>query len=193
MKVIHLFFLSFLLYPTTLVAKDFDYVGAGGCNCHKSETKKWAKSLHAKAFDLLKVKGRKTKRNKAMKKAGLDPKKDYTEDKKCLPCHTTGYKEGGFKSIEKTPEFAGVGCESCHGPGSEYRLLHEKKKVEFTLEEGLAAGEIFTSKSTVCQDCHLSKDGPMNAKIDKKYKFVYDEKVKKTKTFHKIYPLEGKR
>ncbi len=33
----------------------------------------------------------------------------------CLPCHTTGYDRG-----EKTWIESGVGCESCHGPGSDH-------------------------------------------------------------------------
>ena len=35
----------------------------------------------------------------------------------CLKCHTTG----GGKSIITKSE--GVGCESCHGPGSKYSIL----------------------------------------------------------------------
>ena len=61
------------------------------------------------------------------KKAGLDPAKDYTTDKDCLRCHTTGYgKPGGFKSLEETPKLINVQCEGCHGPGGEFSAFMKK-------------------------------------------------------------------
>jgi len=40
----------------------------------------------------------------------------------CLPCHTTGYNQE-----KKTWLEPGVGCESCHGPGSEHMASSDKK------------------------------------------------------------------
>jgi predicted CXXCH cytochrome family protein len=40
----------------------------------------------------------------------------------CLPCHTTGYDQA-----KKTWVEPGVGCESCHGPGSEHITASDKK------------------------------------------------------------------
>ncbi len=90
-----------------------DFVGADVCRkCHGIEAignqyRIWAASLHASAYVVLKGgKGR-----EIGQRAGLDsPHTDY----KCLKCHTTG---GGKREQVRTE---GVGCEACHGPGSEY-------------------------------------------------------------------------
>ena len=76
-------------------AKKPKYVGYKKCGgCHVDERNSWLDTSHAKTFDLLKPKIR----EEAKKKADLDPDKDYCEDEKCLPCHTTGYgKCGGYK------------------------------------------------------------------------------------------------
>ncbi|MDQ7053398.1 MAG: cytochrome c family protein [candidate division KSB1 bacterium] len=78
---------------------EFAFVGTQKCKkCHLKQYKSWKKTKMASTFDVLKP----GVRAEAKKKAGLDPDKDYTTDKECLPCHTTGYgKPGGFISIER--------------------------------------------------------------------------------------------
>ena len=166
------------------------YVGTEGCKCHKAEIADWERSGHGKAFDLLKPGKKKSKK----KKAGLDPDKDYTRDEKCLKCHVTGLgQEGGFRDFASTPAMAGVGCESCHGPGSEYRILHKEKTTAFTREEAKALGETYGSvDATVCETCHVNKDNPFTAELDKKYKFDHGAALKENREFHDYYELEGK-
>ena len=90
-------------------------------NCHKSEADSWIKTAHAKAVDSLKA-NRDKKKNEAMVKAKLDPKKDFTKDKDCIGCHVTGFGvEGGYEITEPDKFLIGVGCESCHGAGPDYR------------------------------------------------------------------------
>ena len=157
------------------------YVGNEGCGCHKSQITSWKRSAHAKAFESLRPGKRKT----AKKRANLDPDKDYTKDKECLKCHVTGYQaEGGFQDAASTPKMTGVGCESCHGPGSKYRILHDEKATSFTREEAKADGAWYGSEDPdVCLACH-NNDSQMTEKIDKKYKFEWKQALEKRKSYH---------
>jgi len=162
------------------------YVGFEGCKmCHRDQHADWEKSKHAKAFELLKP----GVRVAAKKKAELDPDKDYTTSIKCLKCHTTGYREpGGFVNMADTPSRAGIGCEMCHGPGSEYRKIHKQKHSGFTHDEVMAVGQVYGSIDThVCKHCHEHEDTPMQPKVDDKYNFNLEERLKNTRSYHKHY------
>jgi hypothetical protein len=79
-----------------------DYAGARWCrSCHMREFNAWLKTGHSKAFARLQTDGR-------------------TGDGDCLPCHTTGFGEGGFTSVSETGSFMNVQCEACHGEGKEH-------------------------------------------------------------------------
>ncbi|RJR21830.1 MAG: hypothetical protein C4581_01580 [Nitrospiraceae bacterium] len=161
-----------------------DYIGAKKCKaCHMKQYKSWSETTMAHSFDVLKA-GEKVAEKK---KAGLEDK-DYTTDPKCLKCHTTGYGKGGFVSMEKTPDLAGVQCESCHGAGSEYSALMKKNK-EFPLAEAKAAGLVIPSEDEKgCMSCH-GGESPFVEKVDAKYKFDFKERLKKT---HEHFPLKNK-
>ncbi len=149
-----------------------EYVGSSKCKkCHMAQYKSWSKETHmAKAFDSLKA----GEKSEAKGKAGLDPSKDYTKDETCLKCHVTGYGEhGGYaipdpedkKALKRAKKMAGVGCESCHGPGGEYIKLQGeimKSKRTYKVEEMYEAG---LQKVTVqtCTACHNDKSPTFNA------------------------------
>ncbi len=162
-----------------------DYVGVKKCKaCHFKQYKSWDQTKMASSFENLKpgVNG------EAKKKAGLDPGKDYTRDASCVRCHTTGYGKGGFVSLEQTPDLINVQCESCHGPGSEYRVIMKENK-EFKLAEVIQAGLLLPSeKSNNCLECHGS-DSPFNENLDPKYAFNIKERLKNT---HDHFPLKYK-
>lgn len=198
-------FISISFGLSTSEARGEKYTGTEGCSCHKTEIREWQESKHGKAFKRLQVpknkkEAKKRKRlfsklNKKLKdKEKLDLKKDYSKDEKCLLCHTTGYDErGGFESIESTPEMADVGCESCHGPGSLYRVIHKEKDENFTRAEAKAVGAIYGSEDKkVCRKCHDNPDSPMRSDIDEKYKFDWEESLSLEKSYHIVYPLKGK-
>ena len=92
----------------------FTYIGSKACKeCHGEDAignqyKIWSLSPHAKAYNLLIGE----KAAVIAKKAKITlPEKNY----ECLKCHSTG--KGTVNSVIKE----GVGCEACHGPGSEYQ------------------------------------------------------------------------
>lgn len=167
-------------------AEEPHYHGNKNCDvCHEKEIHEWQQSTHAKAFELLAP----GKRVSSKKKAGLADI-DYRQNVFCLKCHTTGHgEEGGFVDIESTPEMAGVGCESCHGPSSQYRETH--KKINFTRAMARREGQTYASLGDkgVCEKCH-SVASPFHPGINPKYIFDLKKRLSEgTASFHEIRPL----
>ncbi len=140
------------------VANDeYKPIGSTGCKkCHLKQFKSWQETKMAQTFEVLKP----GKRSGAKKKAGLDPSKDYTTDAECLACHVTSFgKPGGFTDIKKTPDLAGVGCESCHGPGGEYTKDEHMslKNKEYKLADVVAVGLEVPVREESCTACHNEK------------------------------------
>ncbi len=180
--------LNLTLFTETSHA-EHPYVGSGGCGCHRLELSDWKRSKHGKAFGLLKAGVKKG----AKKKARLDPNKDYSRDEKCVRCHVVGYKkEGGFRDIESTKPLSGVGCEMCHGAGSDYRIMHKTKPLDFTKDEVIERGQLYaTIDETVCTRCHGHKDTPFKPEVDKKYAIDIAKELKNERLFHRLYPVKG--
>lgn len=177
-------FVAALLGFTAVNADAAEYIGVKKCKaCHIKQYKSWKKTTMADSFENLKA-GVKVAEKKA---AGIEDK-DYTHDASCLACHTTGYgKPGGFVSIEETPNLAGVQCESCHGPGSEYKGIMKKDK-KYKLADVKAAGLILPSEDEKgCMVCH-GGDSPFTEQVDAKYKWDFKERLEKT---HEHFPLKN--
>jgi hypothetical protein len=126
-----------------------EYVGSSKCkSCHNADKyggqyKKWQKEKHSKAYKALSS-------DAAKKTAEAMGVKDPLKDEKCLSCHTTA---GTKKNVNKSYKVSeGVGCESCHGPGS----LYKKSKVMKDRKAALAAGMIIPEEKT-CKSCHKDK------------------------------------
>lgn len=90
-------------YPRIPLPGDLQYTGSKACErCHDYEYAAWSKNAHADAFATL-----------------VEVGSDY--DPECVICHVVGMdRESGFVTAERTPHLKDVGCESCHGPGSEH-------------------------------------------------------------------------
>ena len=172
------FLLLGLLWPLYLKFGHHDhvspgcYVGPESCKeCHEKQAESWQETRMAMTFEVLRP-GVKVKEKEM---AGLDPDHDYTSDEECLPCHTTGYgMEGGFVSFEKTPNMAGVTCESCHGPGGAYAEgLMRSGDTDFTTAEARDAGLVYPPKAWVCLRCH-NEDSPF---VGMDYEFDFSDRV----------------
>ncbi|MDH5752989.1 MAG: cytochrome c family protein [Deltaproteobacteria bacterium] len=179
--VIKLMFLSLPLVALTATAHAKEqYIGHAegkGCaKCHEDQYKSWLETSHGKAMENLKAGVKKEEKIKAK----LDPAKDYSNDKKCLSCHTTGFDNGGYdrRSRLKKALFESVGCEACHGAGGSYMAVKEKyPENDFPRKDAEAAGLKFGEKE-LCENCHTHKDNPFTPAVDPKYKFDYQKTLK---------------
>ena len=87
--------------PRNVFGNGMAYVGSRACaECHKEHFARWRGHRHAVAYQTL----RRRKRH---------------HDPECVGCHVVGLDyASGFRNGQRTPDLAGVGCESCHGPGN---------------------------------------------------------------------------
>lgn len=105
---------------------EHSYVGAEKCKmCHKLQYDSWLESKHAKALETARTSSK------------------WAFDASCVTCHATNNDQA----------LAGVQCEACHGPGSDYKALSIMKD----REKAVANGMVIPSQAT-CDRCHDGKD-----------------------------------
>ncbi|MFC1557439.1 multiheme c-type cytochrome, partial [candidate division KSB1 bacterium] len=117
----------------------------------------WQEGPHAKAFEMLGTPAAK----EAAEKAGVgDPQKAG----ECLQCHTTAYGvDASMLATGFEPAKEGIGCETCHGPGSLYRkasVMNAKKyqeDPEGTLAQWKELG-LIEPDGNLCITCHNEKN-----------------------------------
>ncbi|OHB34390.1 MAG: hypothetical protein A2Y08_01900 [Planctomycetes bacterium GWA2_40_7] len=113
----------------TGLPSNLTFIGNDDCAvCHNKIFRHWENTRHASAYEtLLKV--------------------GHEYDPECIECHTTGLSYfTGFETIDSTPGLKGVGCESCHGAGSNHKETQSK-------DYGKAEVEI-------CEICHENEHSP---------------------------------
>jgi len=110
------------------------YVGSDRCaSCHAELYRSWSESAHARSVETL-------------QRAHKDQEPD------CLTCHTVGYGElSGYRGTA-TPGHAAVGCESCHGPGSDH-VAAPASLARATIY-GLAPDCPTCQVEATCRTCH---------------------------------------
>ncbi len=166
----------------------FEYVGTDGCKmCHRSskkgaQYKKWEAGPHANAFETLKSE----ESAKIAEEMGIEA--PAYEAAECLVCHTTGFGAGGYevknaefweektdrgrptKAVKRMTGLQSVGCEACHGPGSEYKSMKVMKALYAGEQDGEEVG-LMEVNEAVCTTCH-------NEKSPTYKEFKYADRVK---------------
>lgn len=132
-------------------AGQHEYVGARKCKtCHKKELignqfAAWGQGPHHRAFRTLQ--GQASRAIAAER--GLSEPPEQSDA--CLRCHVTAHGVPPTQIAHQLDPADGVQCESCHGPGRDYR----KKKIMSDPERAAAKG-LWDAENdaTICTRCH---------------------------------------
>ena len=146
------FLFSFSTYVPSHETGSFKYVGAVKCAgaCHKSDAQGkqleiWQNSGHANAWKTLET----PEADKIAKDKGFDTK--AVETPACVKCHVLPVELDPSLFEESFDKTQGVQCESCHGPGSEYKAMSIMKDKQKSIENGLVVKD---NKADYCTGCH---------------------------------------
>ena len=150
---------------SSLIAQDFEYIGAAKCKmCHNKTTvgqqyKIWSEGPHAKAMESLSS-------EESLAYAKENGIADPTKEASCIKCHSTvgGTDESLHIGLKITE---GVSCETCHGPGSAYKSNTIMKDQAKSIEKGLIIPD-----QKLCEGCH-NEENPFHKP------FNYEESLKK--------------
>jgi len=126
-----------------LLPTSAEYTGSVSCrSCHEKEFATWSQQPHAAAVAKLEA-------------------PTETENPECLRCHTTAFgKPGGFPADGRPaehPDLAVVGCESCHGPGSDH-VEPEAPKIGNIIALGDKCDSCVILQ--ICGSCHDEANDP---------------------------------
>lgn len=139
---------------TTVISKNaatFKYVGVSKCQtCHKSEAQGkqfdiWQASKHSQAWKNLQTDAA----DKIAKDKGFTTK--AAETPQCVKCHVLGMDIVPDALADSFSKEDGVQCETCHGPGSEYKAMSIMKDKQKAIENGMNP---ITDINALCVSCH---------------------------------------
>ncbi len=134
--------------------KKHGYIGVDACvMCHKTEKQGkqldiWKNSGHAKAYQTLLTE----EADKIAKDNGFETPAAKTEA--CLKCHASGYDVDASLLGKKFKIEDGVQCETCHGPGSDYKDMKIMKDRSLAIKNGLI---VYEDYKELCVKCHNSE------------------------------------
>jgi hypothetical protein len=147
-------------HPVQLTYPNSKYIGSETCgNCHPHAYKIWEdkentkESKHSRAFETL------------VKRAKHPSLRQF--DGECVACHTVGFQHNtGYMDPANKPKqnlrLLNVGCENCHGPGSDHANNPNNVAIQKLMnpfkakaDEGTAAKILRLNQlDHFCQKCH---------------------------------------
>jgi hypothetical protein len=136
----------------TTQEKSFAYIGVAKCAmCHKKEASgnqygAWLGEKHSKAYETLAG-------EKALAMAKEHELGTPQKEPKCLVCHVTAFPVMDDLENQTITLEEGVSCESCHGPGSEYKSIKTMKAIFAGEIKGDSVG-LWTISEKTCLKCH---------------------------------------
>ncbi|MCX6163731.1 MAG: cytochrome c family protein [Ignavibacteriae bacterium] len=154
-------------------AGSFKYVGVSKCQtCHKTDAQGkqfdiWQNSKHSQAWKTLQTEAA----DKIAKDKGFTTK--AAETPQCIKCHVLGKDIVPDELAESFVKEDGVQCESCHGPGSEYKAMSVMKDKQKAIDNGL---NVPSDKAQFCTGCH-------NPESPSYKEFKFDEMWEKIKHY----------
>ncbi len=155
------------------------FIGSNKCaECHRLKVRGdqfnvWEESKHSKSFESLKSELAK----EVTTKNNLE---EPTKNKLCLKCHTTNGHAENISLKESFNINEGVGCEGCHGAGSNFsktKIMEDEQKFK---EKGGVVGD-----ENTCLKCHSQKGNPEKKILDNVCPFQKSDFDYKT-SFEKI-------
>ncbi len=133
--------------PIPVVEGQPFFIGTAQCQtCHTQAYDLWTTTQHSKAVATLE-------------------ERDKVFDQTCIGCHVVGWQQPGGSVLGKltyeaelnghtfTKDLQNVGCESCHGPGSEHRLA----PLDAT---GTPQNILRQPTAQQCSTCHVVEHSP---------------------------------
>lgn len=141
--------LIFAATPLVASAKENTYVGVEKCGrCHKKDlygdqVGAWRKGPHSKTLETLGSE----KAAEYAKERGISGSPQQADE--CLECHVTAHGVDSRLIKYELDPADGVQCESCHGPGSNYR-----KRSIMSDKDKFAAKGLVSQSEEVCTACH---------------------------------------
>ena len=147
-----------MLLETSVLVAQYTTLGPGSCGgdkstCHASEFKNQVDKHKNSLDDMTSDDAKKYAENSGVGAANI-----LKGTSKCMSCHSTAIANKGDAEVED-----GVSCESCHGPGSEYRDVHkdipkEKGGYDNAVKTGMVDLRKFDVRAATCVRCHLTTD-----------------------------------
>lgn len=146
--------IMFAANDSTATMPQHGFVGVQTCGmCHHTDKQGkqleiWQNSKHSQAYKTLET----PEADKIAKEKGFNTPAAKTPE--CLKCHVSGY---GVEASLLGPKFKmedGVQCETCHGPGADYKALSVMKNKTEAVAKGL---QLHSDLDKFCTTCHNSE------------------------------------